>query len=166
MKQSDRFIAIVVLASAVSALSGCTPPFPQTTLDRVDGTRSFHDILRSPDAHKGAWVMLGGVIIAVKNIREGTQIEVLHKPIDHSGRPLDTDESEGRFLLVTSEYLDAAVYQTGRLVSAVAVVDGAKTQPLDDIQYTYPVLTIQAIHIWKPGEGPRFYFGIGVSGRI
>ena len=160
------YCVTVCMAFGAAVLYGCAPPYPRDTLDRVDSTLSFRALSASPDAYKGAWVMLGGVIISVKNGKEGTQIEVLQKPVDREGRPYETDSSEGRFLLVTDQYLDAAVYQPGRQIGVVAEVEGGKTMPLDEIEYRYPLLILRAVHLWRPQEGPRFFFGIGISGRL
>jgi outer membrane lipoprotein len=80
------------------------------TLNRVDRHISFKELQADPEKFKGAWVMLGGVIIASKNTKEGTAIEILQKPVDNDGRPLDTDATEGRFLVQTDQFLDTAVY--------------------------------------------------------
>ena len=71
--------------------------------------------------------MLGGVIVASRNAKEGTFIEILQKPLDSDGRPLDTDATEGRFLVQSDEFLDSAVYHRGRLITVVAEVAGRKS---------------------------------------
>ncbi|HTG00514.1 MAG TPA: Slp family lipoprotein [Nitrospirota bacterium] len=163
----NRALQRIVLV-LVFAASSCTPPFPREVLDRVDSKVTFHEIRTAPDSFKGAWILLGGVIVSVRNGKEETQIEVLQKPTDGSGRPLDTDVTEGRFLLVTNQYLDAAVFQPGRLIGAIGEVSGHRSMAIDDIMYSYPVLNIKALHLWQAQEGPRFFFGIGigVSGRM
>ena len=47
------------------------------------------------------------MIIAAKNQKEGTLIEVLRTPTDMQGRPKDIDRSEGRFLALYDGYLPA-----------------------------------------------------------
>ncbi len=88
--------------------------------------------------------MLGGMIVAARNTKEGTLIEILQKPLDTDGRPLDTDSSEGRFLVQSETFLDSAVYHPGRLATVVAEVIGRKEQPLDEIVYSYPLLIMKA----------------------
>jgi outer membrane lipoprotein len=166
MKKAVRFMFVLFLFAGAQSLCGCAPPFPREAMDRVDRRLSFRELLAAPDAGKGAWVMLGGVIISVRNSKEGTLIEILQKPIDSDGRPLDTDVSEGRFLAMTDQYLDSAVYHEGRLIGIIGEVAGKKTMPLDEIMYEYPLLTVRAMHLWRPQSGPRFFFGIGVSSRM
>jgi outer membrane lipoprotein len=157
------FIAFIY---AVLMTVGCAPPFPQEALDRVNRTISFRELARNPEHFKGAWVMLGGVIIVGKNTKDGTLIEILQKPIDTNGRPLETDSTDGRFLVESHAFLDSAIYRQGRRITVIAEVVGRKELPLDEIMYPYPLLTIKDLHLWGPSSGPRFIFGIGVSHRL
>jgi outer membrane lipoprotein len=164
-KQAIRFAVVPLLLAALGSL-GCAPAFPKETLDRVDRRISFTDLRADPEKFKGAWVLFGGVIVSAKNIEKGTQIEILQKPVDSDTRPLSTDTTEGRFLARTDQFLDPAVYHQGRLITVVGEVAGAETMPIDEVAYRYPVLVPKALHLWRPSTGPRFFFGIGVSGRI
>ena len=155
-----------VLLLALLSSTGCAPIFPREALDTVDRRITFAELRNNPEQYKGARVLLAGVIIALRNTREGTLIEVLQKPADGRGGPVETDETGGRFILQSGQFLDAAVYRTGRRLSVIAEVLGRKELPLDEMLYAYPLLEVQHLHLWEPYSGPRFFFGIGVSGRI
>ena len=157
---------IIVLLFAIFMTGGCAPPFPRDTLDKVNRNISFQELKRDPEQYKGARVMLGGMIIASKNAKGGTLIEILQKPLDTNGRPLETDMTEGRFLVQSTAFLDSAVYHQGRLITVIAEVIGRKELPLDEIIYPYPLLTVKDLHLWSPSTGPRFIFGIGVSHQL
>ncbi len=147
-------------------MAGCAPVFPKETLERVDRNIAFKELQKDPDRLLGSWVMVAGVIISTKATKDGSLVEVLQKPMDRDGRPLDTDATEGRFIAQTKEFLDEAVYHPGRLVTIIGEVAGKKVLPIDEIMYQYPLLTAKALHLWRPSSGPRFFFGIGVSGRM
>lgn len=166
IKRTIRLVAVLALLSSAAWLAGCAPTFPKETLDRVDRRISFKELQADPEKFKGAWVMFGGVIIASRNIKDGTVIEILQKPVDGEGRPLETDATEGRFLVQADQFLDSAVYGRGRLITVIGEVSGSRTMPIDEIEYSYPVLAPKALHLWRPSTGPRLFFGIGVSGRI
>lgn len=160
--------ALFILFILVACLSagGCAPTFPREVTDRVDRRVSFKELRGNPEKFKGTWVMLAGVIVSSWNAKEGTFIEVLQHPMDSDGRPLDTDETEGRFLIQSEEFLDSAVYHPGRVITVVGEVAGRKTMLIDETDYQYPLLVAKALHLWKPSTGPQFFFGIGVSHRI
>jgi outer membrane lipoprotein len=132
----------------------------------VNRNVSFQELKKEPEKFKGTWVMLGGMIVASKYSKEGTLLEILQRPLETDGRPHQTDSTEGRFLVQSDTFLDSAVYHEGRLITVVAEVIGRKELPLDDIMYPYPLLMVKDLHLWDPSQGPRFFFGIGVSHRL
>jgi outer membrane lipoprotein len=165
--RSYRSLTIVVpCLFAFFITTGCAPPFPKETLDKVNRNVSFQELKKEPDKFKGTLVMLGGMIVGSKNAKEGTLIEILQKPLDSSGSPLQTDLTEGRFLIQSDTFLDPAVYHAGRLITVVAEVIGRKELPLDDIMYVYPLLILKDLHFWEPSQGPQFFFGIGVTHHL
>ena len=161
--KNKRAIAGSVALAVALLFGGCAPPFSQAALDRVDRTVTFSELRSDPDRYKGKWIMLAGVIAGTKNAKEGTFIEVLQKPMGRRGQPLDTDATEGRFIISTPQFLDAAVYHPGRLITVVGEVAGLKVQPLGEIEYRYPVVTVKELRLWEPNAGPRFSFGVGVG---
>jgi len=159
--EKKRLVFCILLALLLT--TACAPAFPQQMLDRVDRNLSFKELQKNPDAYKGAWVMLGGMIVASKNTKEGTVIELLQKPLAGSGRPLRTDATEGRLFIVAEEFLDAAVYHAGRELSVIGEVSGQKVQQLGEIEYRYPLVSAKSLHLWDPSSGPRVSFGIGIG---
>ncbi len=165
-KRTVAFGTAALLFVVMTGICGCAPIFPKEALDRVNRDIAFKELQKAPDHFLGIWVMVAGVIISTKTSKEGSFIEVLQKPMDRDGRPLDTDTTEGRCIVQTTEFLDEAVYLPGRLITIIGEVAGKKLLPIDEIMYHYPLLTAKALHLWRPSSGPRFFFGIGVSGRI
>lgn len=157
-----------VIAGLAAALitaplfAGCAPPFPKELLDKTEKNVPFAALQKEPERFSGKLLMVGGTIVDTKNLKKGTQIEVLQKPLDGEGRPATTDETGGRFLIVTSQFLDGAIYHRGRSVTIIGEVAGSKAQTLGEIEYRYPVLTAKELHLWSPYSGPRFSIGVGV----
>ena len=163
MTSQERLFATGLILPVLLLVGGCAPRFSQAALDHVDHTITFKELRSDPDRYKGKWVMLAGVIVNTKNTKEGSFIEVLQRPMDHSGQPLDTDDTEGRFIISSVQFLDAAVYHGGRLISVIGEVMGLKVQPLGEIEYRYPVVEARELQLWEPSAGSRFSFGVGVG---
>lgn len=166
VKRTRRLAILLLLLFAGAVVAGCAPVFPREALDRVDRHVTFKELQSDPDKFTGTWVMLAGIIIDSWNVKEGTHLEILQTPMDRDGRPLDTDATEGRFLVQTDQFLDSAVYNQGRLITVIGEVVGKQAMPIDEVTYQYPILNAKGLHLWRPSYGPRFFFGIGVSGRM
>ncbi len=167
VKRTYRLMILLpLLLTAGGVIAGCAPVFPKEALDRVDRRVTFKELQSDPDKFKGVWVMLAGVIIDSKNVKEGTDLEILQKPMDRDGRPLDADATEGRFLMQTDQFLDPAVYERGRFITVIGEVAGKEIRPIDEVLYQYPVINAKNLRLWRPSYGPRFFFGVGVSGRM
>ena len=154
-----------MLTAALSLLlvaAACAPPFPKELMARVDRRLPVADLMKEPDQYRGQMVMLGGVIAETKNLQAGTQIEVVQKPLDREGRPEQTDETRGRFLVLSPQFYDAAVFHRGRLITVVGEVAGQRIQPLGEIEYRYLLIQASAVHLWSPYSGPHVSIGVGV----
>lgn len=155
-------LIMVAAAAGICATAGCSPPFPKELLDKVEKNVPFTALQKDPDKYAGTLLMIGGIIVDTKNLKEGKRIEVLQMTLDGEGRPELTDDSSGRFLVMTQQFLDGAIYHRGRMITAVGEVAAPQVIPLGEIEYRYPVITAKALHLWSPYLGPNFSFGIGV----
>ena len=136
-------------------------------MNTVDKSITFQALQKSPDDMKGKIVLLGGQIIATTPKADETWIEILEKPLDSQQRPLDTDQSAGRFLVRFKGFLDPSIYETGRKLTVAGQVEGKLIRPLNETYYTYPLITAREHYLWKPGDAsntPRFSIGIGGFG--
>lgn len=159
------WVAAFVLAVACSSQR----VVPESLEPLVDRTIGFREILSAPESYQGKVVVLGGVVLKAKRLKDGTQIELLQLPLDTRERPiLDRQQSQGRFLAIQPDFLDPATLVEGSAMTIVGEVSGAKTDYLDDVEYQYPVVTIKHIHPWPApshdNTQPRPRFSIGLGG--
>lgn len=156
----------LLLVTSIIFLAGCAPVISEQSLSLVDRELSFAELRKAPDSYIGKHILLGGEIARVSNSNDGGELEVVQFSTDENGEITDKAKSGGRFIARSTEFLEPALYRTGLLVTVVGKMQGKKNKTLGDVLYTYPVLAIREIHIWKPEElsyPPTFHFGVGVG---
>lgn len=150
--------ALLPLTLAVQACAS-TPVVPPSLEPRIDPELTFAALKGAPEAHVGRLVVLGGEVLGATLLKDGTRIEILQLPLEASREPgTDRLTSEGRFLAVQREFLDPATLPPGTRVTIVGEVTGATTLPLDETEYTYPLLAIHSLRAWPPlARGPYWH---------
>lgn len=166
MTPSVKGIFFLVLALTLLLSASCAGKISDQSLSLVDPKLTFDEVRKNPLNYKGRYVLLGGAIVSILNTNRGDELEVVQFKTDDKGEIIDTDKSGGRFLAISSSFLDPAIYQPGLLVTIVGEVQGSRSMPLGEADYQYPVIKIQEIHLWKPEEirsSPQVHFGFGIG---
>ncbi len=165
-------ICVMLLSSATGCASRAYQVVPRDLESQVDRTIAFNELKESPDSYQGRVVVLGGEVLSAKRLKNGTRIEVLQLPLSDSQDPVySRTASQGRFMAIQKEFLDPAKLPAGTRVTITGEVTGSTTQPIDEAQYTYPVLDVKNLMVWPDIEpyrarpyypyypGPYPYFG-------
>ena len=151
---------------AACLLAGCaTSPISKPLRLAAEKDVTFERASKGPEAFKGSLVIWGGYIVDTVNVSSGTEIIVLDTPLVGADEPAPPEASAGRFLARVNKFLDPAVYSKGAKVTVAGRLAGWEMQPLGKIQYPYPVLKVEEIHLWpqeKPSAG-GFQLGVGVG---
>jgi outer membrane lipoprotein len=169
---------VIALFGGLLALSACAESAHQIQRSRgyidvppelerqIDSTVVFSDLRSAPGNYVGRVIVVAGVVIKSKRTEKRTEIEVLQLPAEGGGpSTADRTSSEGRFLAVREDFLDPATVPPGTAITVVAVVTGSTTRPLDDGEYTYPVLDIKHLTDWStvasesPGGSAAAFYG-------
>jgi outer membrane lipoprotein len=143
-------------------MNGCAHVVSQDMRKQVDKGLTPAALFKTPEQYTGKTVILGGTIISAKNTDQGTYVEVLQKPLDYRGRPENTDISYGRFIIYHQEYLDAAIYSTGKDITAGGTILGTMLSPLGDIQYPYLLILAREIHLFGLRTFLPIQFSMGI----
>lgn len=159
----NRLASIVFMIIGLG-LSGCAAnPFKMDGVNRLiqpQQTLSDRETLNKK-------VIWGGLIVATRNFKDHSLIEVLSYPLHENGEPRRTAQAQGRFLMKIKGFIEPAEYASGRWISAVGTVTAGEKGQIGQAEYTYPVLQVEERHVW-PEEGSdsdiktRFHFGIGI----
>jgi len=123
-------------------------------------TPPFSQIKAAPDSFRGQSLVLGGQVLTARRLKDGTRIEVLQLPLNDSQQPTpDLMKSEGRFVAIQREFLDPATLPQGTFVTVTGEVTGSITLPLDETDYTYPVIDITNFRTWTPSQDSNQWRG-------
>jgi outer membrane lipoprotein len=113
----------------------------------------FVQVKTAPDSYRGQSVVFGGEVLNARRLKDGTRIKILQLPLDRAGRPAsDRTQSQGRFIAMHREFLDPATLPPGTRVAVTGEVTGSMTLPLDETEYTYPVLEARHIEVLPPPQ--------------
>lgn len=144
---------LLLLIVSFLLLAGCAHVISEESRNLVDPSIQFQNLRTNPDSFIGKYVMLGGTVAGVQNNKDGSRLEVVQSPLESDDLPEEVSHaSGGRFLATSSHFLDPIVYAKGRRVTVVGKVLGKETLPLDQIEYTYPMIAIREIHVWSKSE--------------
>ncbi|MEJ2184102.1 MAG: Slp family lipoprotein [Nitrospirota bacterium] len=166
---------LFLLVSALVFILSCAPPISKRYREEAAPNVTFTMVLEDPAAFKGSLVVWGGVIIKTVVLDGGTELFILETPLGWREKPGDADSSQGRFIAISSSYLDPLIYHRGRKVTLAGEVTGERTtaSPKTQRSYTYPVVTVKELHLWQKerayypyyyGWYPPFNWGCGPFG--
>jgi outer membrane lipoprotein len=147
----------------VFLFSGCAHVISRDLRAKSDPSLTLAQVHQNPEASKGKWVVWGGEIIETVNQKdETTLIEVFQSPLDWMGEPKNTTYSEGRFLVLTDNYLDPYVFREGKKITVAGEITGEKTKLLGEMEYRYPLLLGKQLYLWPEYYSrlyPYYYYG-------
>ena len=146
-------------------LTGCATGISQQSRSKVTYAGMFSELQKTPDRYKDEIIMLGGKILETNVSSTVSQLTVLQLALDNKDRPVNLDQSQGRFIVESKQFLDPAIYKKGMLITLVGKLKGSKVRAIGGLDYDYPLVEPSEIKRW-PMEiltGPRFHFGFGVG---
>ena len=155
----------LVSSLTILLLTGCTS-LPAFDTSQLDLSLTPENSIDKKHSKLGKHVLWGGVILATKNLKTDTQIEVLAYPLDSRHVPLKEQNPSGRFIILQAGYLESANYAQGRLVTVTGKLGSIMTGNVGETMYNYPVVIPKQLHLWPTDinqSKTRFHFGIGIG---
>lgn len=100
----------------------------------------------------------GGRIIRIANEEDNTVLELLHQKLNSSGRPQIEDKSQGRFRIYVQGYLEPAIYEPGRLITALGELTDKEQTMVGKHTLLLPVIYAREVHLWPEQESKETEF--------
>ncbi len=142
------YLLTAFLAALAVLLNGCTYAISSDARRQADRTIAFSDLNADPAKFAGKTVILGGVIVQTRNVKDGALIEIQQKELDYWGKPRRTDKTGGRFLARHAGFLEPLVYAPGREVTLAAEVAGTEEKGLAEEGSLYPLVVSKELKLW------------------
>ena len=151
---------VALLLGIVAGLAGCAS-VPEPLRGGPQQSPDPAMVRASPEQYAGVMVRWGGVIVTVKNEAAQSLVQVVSRPLGESTRPLETDESWGRFFASISSFIDPVDYAAGREITVIGVIDGVEQHDIGTYRYSYPLVRATAHYLWPvrlpPVQDPYYY---------
>jgi outer membrane lipoprotein len=155
-------LLILILLSLT--LLSCAHVISKEYTEVAEKSIPFNELLKNPNVYLNKLFIFGGIIAETKMTGTGSEIEVVQTPLDRMGSITDRDVSEGRFIILTTKYLDPLIYRSGRDITFAGIATGSRKQLLGGVEYVYPVFEAKEIYLWRednyylyPYEYPYWY---------
>lgn len=148
----------ILIPFILLTIVACAHPVSQGMRATLDPGISVSGLFESPDNYVGKRVMLGGVVVETRNFPEKSEIEVVQKEIDSSGRVSANDATFGRFIFRQRGYLESEIYAKGREVIGVGKVVGSQLGKIGDREYLFPVVEVEELHLIKNYPQSPYYY--------
>lgn len=148
------------------ALAACAPaPIYKPGPNMVSAVP--FQVARTPERYANGSVIWGGRIVAVHNLADRSEIEVLAFPLDSSQRPQVGDSGNGRFIAVMNGFVEPMDYPEGALVTLTGTLAGSRAGNVGEASYVFPLVKVDQAHRWTQQElqsgRSNVHFGIGVG---
>jgi outer membrane lipoprotein len=167
---SNRFTTALMhcaLPASLLALAACAPaPIYKASPNTVATAPNM--VAQAPERYANADVIWGGRIVAVRNLADRSEIEIVGYPLDSSQRPkTDGNGGWGRFVAVMPGYVESFDYPTDALITLAGRITGSRGGNVGQANYVFPLVSVAQSHVWTAAEmqsgKSNVSFGVGVG---
>lgn len=141
-------VRVCLLGVLLASVSGCVTSPISKELRKQAKPLTLTQVAANPSTYTGTVVIWGGQVVNTVNSTNGGSIYVLELPLNDVDRPQSPGVSPGRFIARSRGFIDPEVFKAGRLITVAGTIAGVETEPLQKMQYTYPVVAIDELHLW------------------
>lgn len=148
------------LISVLVLISACASNIPIEIREDISEDKVGINTVRSNiDRYAGTRVRWGGSIASVQNKKNETWIELVGRPLGSFGEPQNRDNTQGRFIVRISGFLDPVIYKEGRRMTVYGIVEGRVEGFIDEHPYVYPLVSAGTHYLWDDyASRQRYYY--------
>lgn len=131
----------IILLNACSNLPANIQNPPSVDIHLRDVQENSSQYINQP-------VRWGGTVIEVQNEADESSMQILFYPLNYFGRPKLNQQASGRFMTVSKQFLDPAIYSEGTKITIAGTVQNTLVKQIGNKTIPLPVVTIENHHIW------------------
>jgi outer membrane lipoprotein len=135
-------------------LAGCAANPPRGLESLPPGAPTVAEVRGEPARHLGRQVRWGGEILGVDNLAGVTEVEIFSRPLFDNAEPRPEGGDGVRFIARVPGFLDPAQYRVDKRMTVVGRVVEPVSRPVGEYPYRYPVVDVQAHHLWPVYQPP------------
>ncbi|MCB1722999.1 MAG: Slp family lipoprotein [Gammaproteobacteria bacterium] len=151
-----RLLALLL----TSAMAACSTAPPRELGEPIADEPSHSAVKAEPERYRGRAVRWGGEILGVRNADGHTDVEIYARPLFDNAEPQPDGGDGVRFIARVQGFVDPVEYRDGKRLTVRGTLSGALTRPVGDYAYLYPLVAVEAMHLWpayEPPPEPRWY---------
>ncbi|MCK9397082.1 MAG: Slp family lipoprotein [Methylobacter sp.] len=141
----------------LNACSNLPPAIKNPPLFDLSYTQAIQKIAD----YKDAPVRWGGIIIDVENEQNFSLVQVLSYPLEGDGEPDADQQSVGRFIIKSPEFLDPAVYTKDAKITVAGTLSGDIERSIGKKVIRLPLVSASTIYLWPVYAYSNYYNGFG-----
>lgn len=142
---SKAKLVAVVLGAALLTACATTPD----TVNFEQQNTSFVQVAQNPESFVGSQVRWGGIVARVENLERDTLVEIVNLPLDRQARPLASQQTGGRFIAMIPGFVDPLIYQQGKEITVVGVLNKPMPGKIGQHSVNFPVVETSGHHLWQ-----------------
>lgn len=156
----------IILPALLLGLAACAPaPIYKTAPGTLAATPT--QVAQTPEQYARGQVIWGGRVVAVNNLPDHSEIEILAYPLDSSQRPKFGAGGNGRFIALVPGYAEPMNYPNGAPITVDGRLAGSRAGKVGEADYVFPLVVAAQSHVWTPAEMAQgrsnISFGVGVG---
>jgi len=149
----NRYHGLAILVLAL-LLPGCASNIPQVIREAPAEPLSVSTVRTAIKEYISQPVRWGGTIASIENAEQYTDIEIVAQRLDRFGRPVDTDNTPGRFIARVPGFLDPVIFKKGRQITVYGTIQGDVKRTIGFFPYLYPLVNVSTYYLWDPLPEP------------
>ena len=109
---------------------------------------SFAALVKDIEQYRDQTTIVGGSVLKVDSQTSGTVITALQVPLKSGDKPGSKDQSDGRLIISTPQFLDPEVYTKGRKITVAGKIIGSSRDEAGTAPIPYLKLEAIELYLW------------------